>query len=175
MKIQHFCIDISIKIGVAVKVSTDNHSRSTLFSPQKNWTGVIKIIILVWPEGRILGRVWERGVDDPPVYKPTCECSVHHTTTRPPQDNMKAFLVGILCAVKVLWPVPRAPPVTGQQSCFLVDCYLSNAWFYCRVRPFAVFMFFFIENFLVISCFYCDDFSGTIQLNLYVRHIIHWT
>lgn len=104
---------------MTVKVSTDNHSRSTLFSPHKNWTGVIKIITLVWPEGRNLGRVWERGVDDPPVYKRTCECSVHHTTTRPPQDNMKAFLVGTVCSESVV-TVPRAPPVTGQQSCFLM-------------------------------------------------------
>lgn len=120
-------IDISIYIGVTVKVSTDNHSRSTLFSPQKNWTGVIKIIILVWPEGRILGRVWERGVDVPPVYKPTSECSVHHTTTRPPQDNMKAFLVGIPSAVKVLCDLcPAFLPWPVNNRASLWDCYLFN-------------------------------------------------
>lgn len=70
-------------MGVSVKVS-NVRSRSTLFSPKTNRTGVIKIIILALPEGRALGRFRERGTDGPPVYKPPVAGVEHHTTTRPP-------------------------------------------------------------------------------------------
>lgn len=96
---------------------------STLFSPEKNRTSVIKFIILVWPEGRILGRVRERGVGDPPVYKPYSGSGTSYQLETSVRQHES--VLGRYRAVKVLCPVwPKLAPVTGQKSSFLMGLWL---------------------------------------------------
>lgn len=119
---KHF-VDISIIVGVTVKVSIDDHSRSTLFSPEKNRTGVIKFIILVWPEGRILGRVWERGVGDQPVYKPYSRSGTSYqleTSVRQHESVLGRYrAVKVLCPV---WPALAPVPWPVRSRASLWDC-----------------------------------------------------